>query len=140
MKNFIILALLFLGFSTTSQAQKSKSTPSAEKAFQQKFAGSTEAKWEMEKKNEYEVTFIMKGKKGSANFSGTGEWLETEMAIPTSDVPKAVSEAFIKAFAGAKIKEVYKIESKDGKNYFEIEYDLKGKTKEVKLDPSGKIM
>lgn len=140
MKNFIILVILCLGLSSIVQAQKSKTTPSAEKAFQQKFTGATEATWEIEKKNEYEVNFIMKGKKGSANFSGTGEWLETEMAIPTSDAPKAVSDGFAKAFAGAKIKEVYKIESKDGKNYFEIEYQLKGKTKEAKLDASGKTM
>ena len=140
MKNIIILALLCLGISTTIQAQKAKSTPAAEKAFKQKFAGATEVKWDMEKKNEYEASFVMKGKKGSANFSGTGEWLETEMAIPSTDAPKAVSDAFAKSFAGATIKEVYKIESKDGKNYFEIEYDLKGKTKEAKIDPSGKIM
>ena len=46
----------------------------------------------------------------------------------------------MEAFAGATIKEVYKIESKEGKNYFEIEYSLKGKTKEAKLDLTGKIM
>ena len=138
MKNLFILIVLCLGITLTTQAQKS--TPAAEKAFQQKFAGAKEVKWDKEKKNEYEASFVMKGKKGSANFSGTGEWLETEMAIPSSDAPKAVTDAFAKSFAGATIKEVYKIETKDNKNYFEIEYTLKGKTKEAKLDPSGKIM
>jgi outer membrane lipoprotein-sorting protein len=140
MKNIIIIALLCLGITTTTQAQKATSTPAAEKAFQQKFAGATAVKWEMEKKNDYEVNFTMKGKKGSANFSGTGEWLETEMAIPSAETPKAVSDAFAKAFSGATIKEVYKIETKEAKNYFEIEYTLKGKNKEAKIDPSGKIM
>ena len=32
------------------------------------------------------------------------------------------------------------IETSKGKNYFEIEYQLKGKTKEVKIDASGKIV
>jgi hypothetical protein len=49
-------------------------------------------------------------------------------------------DGFNKSYAGAIIKEVYKIESKEGKNYFEIEYSLKGKTKEAKLDLAGKIM
>jgi hypothetical protein len=82
----------------------------------------------------------MDGKKGSANFSGKGEWMETEMAIPQANTPKAVMDGFNKVFAGATIKEVYKIESKEGKNYFEIEYSLKGKIKEAKLDPTGKVM
>ncbi len=140
MKNIFIVALVCLSITTTLQAQKSNSTPAAEKAFQQMFAGATAEKWDMEKKNDYEASFMLKGKKGSANFSGTGEWLETEMAIPSSEAPKGVSDAFAKAFVGATIKEVYKIETKDGKNYFEIEYTLKGKTKEAKIDPSGKIM
>ena len=139
MKN-IIIALLCLGITLNTQAQKATSTPAAEKAFKQKFAGATDVKWDKEKKDEYEASFVLKGKKGSANFSGTGEWLETEMAIPSTDAPKAVTDAFAKAFAGATIKEVYKIETKDAKNYFEIEYTLKGKTKEAKINPLGKIM
>lgn len=57
-----------------------------------------------------------------------------------SNAPKSVLDGFNKAFACATIKEVYKIESKEGKNYFEIEYSLKRKNKEAKIDPSGKIM
>jgi hypothetical protein len=66
--------------------------------------------------------------------------METEMAIPQANTPKAVMDGFNKSYAGAIINEVYKIESKEGKNYFEIEYSLKGKTKEAKLDLAGKIM
>jgi hypothetical protein len=62
------------------------------------------------------------------------------MAIPKANTPKAVMDGFNKTYVGATIKEVYKIESKEGKNYFEIEFSLKGKTKEAKLDPTGKIM
>ena len=57
MKNFIILALLCLGLSTTSQAQKSKSTPSAEKAFQQKFAGAVENPFKLDPIYQIELTY-----------------------------------------------------------------------------------
>ena len=62
------------------------------------------------------------------------------MGIAIADAPAAVNTAFVKMFPTATIKEVYKIETSKGKNYFEIEYQLKGKTKEVKIDASGKIV
>jgi len=139
MKKYFIISIIMFSQIITN-AQKIKVTNEAQKAFQTKFPTAKEVKWEMESKNDYEASFVMDGKKGSANFSGKGEWMETEMAIPQLNTPKAVMDGFNKAFAGATIKEVYKIESKEGKNYFEIEYSLKGKTKEAKLDPTGKIM
>lgn len=139
MKKYLIICILILS-QTVLNAQKIKVTNKAQKAFQTKFPTAKEVKWEMESKDNYEAAFVMDGKKGSANFSGKGEWMETEMTIQQANTPKAVMDGFNKAFSGATIKEVYKIESKDGKNYFEIEYSLKGKTKEAKLDPTGKIM
>ena len=137
-KYFIIGILMFCQI--ISHAQKNKVTTEAQKAFQTKFPSAKEVKWEMESKDDYEASFVMDGKKGSANFSGKGEWMETEMGIPQANTPKAIIDGFNKAFAGATITEVYKIESKVGKNYFEIEYNLKGKTKEAKIDPTGKVM
>lgn len=140
MKHIFMILFLCIGLIATTYAQKNKVTPAAEKAFTQKFPTAIEVKWDKEGKDEYEASFVMDGKKGSVNFSGKGDWMETEMAIPQSKAPKYVLDGFNKAFAGATIKEVYKIDSKDGKNYFEIEYSLKGKSKEAKIDPSGKIM
>jgi len=139
MKKYFIISILMFS-QIIAHAQKNKVTDEAQKAFQAKFPTAKEVKWEMESKNDYEASFIMDGKKGSANFSGKGEWMETEMTISEANTPKAVMDGFNKAFAGATIKEVYKIESKEGKNYFEIEYSLKGKTKEAKLDLTGKVM
>jgi len=85
--------------------------------------------------------FIPVRKKGSANFSASGEWLETEMAIPQSATPQAVLDGFKKAHTGATIAAIYKRETKKGQNYFEIEYKVKGgKTKEAKLASDGKLM
>jgi hypothetical protein len=139
MKKYFIISILMFS-QIFSHAQKTKVTTEALKAFQTKFPTAKEIKWEMESKDDYEASFVMDGKKGSANFSGKGEWIETEMAIPKANTPKAVMDGFNKTYVGATIKEVYKIESKEGKNYFEIEFSLKGKTKEAKLDPTGKIM
>jgi hypothetical protein len=139
MKKYFIMSIIMFSQIIT-HAQKNKVTREAQNAFQTKFPAAKEVKWEMESKDNYEATFVLDGKKGATNFTGKGEWMETEMAIPQANTPKVVMDGFNKAFAGATIKEVFKIETKEGKNYFEIEYSLKGKTKEAKLDPTGKIM
>ena len=112
MKKYFIISILMFS-QIISFAQKSKVTIEAQKAFQTNFPTAKEVKWEMESKDDYEASFVMDGKKGSANFSGKGEWMETEMAIPQANTPKSVMDGFNKAFAGATIKEVYKIESKE---------------------------
>ncbi len=132
------MAIICMACITNVSAQKAKTPMAAEKAFQQKFPKAKEVTWEKEGKAEYEATFIQDGKKGSANFSPAGEWLETEMAISLAAAPKTVIDGFNKAFSGAVITEIFKIESKTGKNYFEIEYSVKGKKKEVKLNTDGK--
>ncbi len=141
MKHIFMGALLCMGLSTLAIAQKAIPTDAVIKAFRQKFPGAKDVKWDKENKHEYEAEFIQDGKKASANFSTSGEWLETEMAISQNATPQAVMDAFKKAHAGATITTVYKIEAKTGKNYFEIEYNVKGgKTKEAKLAPDGTLM
>ncbi len=133
----VLLAAVSIG---GLHSQGTKKPAALTKAFPAKFPNAKEVKWDKESKNEYEASFVQDGKKGSANFSTAGEWLETEMAIPQNAAPKAVIDGFNKAYAGAAITEVYKIESKTGKNYFEIEYTIKGKKKEAKLSSEGKSM
>lgn len=135
-----ILAILCLALTTIGFAQKIKPTPAVEKSFMQKFPNAKEIKWDKEGKDEYEAEFMMDGKKGSANFSAAGLWMETEMAIPQASTPKPVMDAFTKNFKTATITEVYKIESKEGKNYFEIEYTQSGKKSEAKISADGKLM
>ena len=69
MKKYFIISILMFS-QIISFAQKSKVTIEAQKAFQTKFPTAKEVKWEMESKDDYEASFVMDGKKGSANFSG----------------------------------------------------------------------
>lgn len=131
------MAIVCMAFNTIVPAQGIQTPSAVKNAFQQKFPNAREVKWAKEGKREYEAAFIQDGKKGSANFSETGEWLETEMAIPVSALPKAVIDGFHQKFPGADITEVYQIATSKGKNYFEIEYTVKGRKKEVKFDSNG---
>jgi len=60
------------------------------------------------------------------------------MPFALSALPKAVKDAFTKAFPAAAIQTGYLVESKGGKSEYEIEYTLNGKKKEAKFSPEGK--
>jgi len=135
-----ILVILCLCLTALLFAQKTKPTAAAAKAFRQKFPDAKTVTWGKEGKNAYEATFILDGRKGSANFYGTGEWMETEMSIPQSAAPTAVVDQFMKSFPGATITEVYRIETNKRKDNYEIEYNLKGRKKEARITADGKLL
>ncbi len=134
------MAIICLVSGTIIHAQKIKVSEIVQKAFSQKFPTAKNVKWDKEGKDEFEAAFEIDGKKGSANYNINGEWLETEIAINSNLVPKIVLEAVTKKHPTAIINNLFKIKSKAGKNYYEIEYTLQGKTKEAKVSTEGVIM
>ena len=114
-------------------------TAAAAKTFRQMFPKASGVKWEKENSREYEAGFLLDGRKMSANFSATGEWLETETPIEISSAPAVVMDGFTKSNPKAIVKQVYRIESKTQK-YFEVEYTINGRKKELKIAADGKTM
>lgn len=139
MKIKFILAIVCLSVISIVSAQV-KVPAAAENTFKKMFPTATKVKWDKESKTEYEASFELNGKKGSANFSSTGEWLETEKGVDVSAAPKVVINTVTTAWPKATIKEVFEIETKDGKHYYEIEYTINGKTKEAKVATDGKLI
>lgn len=135
-----MMAILCMAGIVIVTAQKTQVPVAVEKAFRSKFPDAENVKWEKENKDEFEATFLLNGKKGSANFSASGNWLETEIAVPQSAAPQKLLEGFGKKFPGAKVNEVFQISSAGGKDYFEIEYTLKGKKKETRLSAIGTVI
>lgn len=111
--------------------------PVVAKAFQIQFPEAREVKWEKESKTEYEASFIWKGKKSSASYSPSGQWMESEVAIDESELPAVVKAAFAKQQPGIKATAVYRIENAKKELYYEIEYTVKAKAKELKFDAKG---
>lgn len=140
MKKFIVIAMVCMANMVTVTAQKNQVPAAAEKAFRQKFPEAQHVTWDKESKDEYEAAFLLNGKKGSANFSASGHWIETEIAVAQSATPKIVIDGFSQKFPRAKVNEVFQISSASGKDHFEIEYTLKGKKKEVRLSTSGVVI
>lgn len=121
MKKIILVAVALISAGATGFAQIK--TPSAvTTAFQQRFPNATQIKWDKENAHEYEATFEWNGEKRSANYTDTGEWLETESPISFHELPENVKVAFNVAHQGASVKAVSKIETAKGISKFEIEF------------------
>ena len=121
----------------TSFAQ-SKTPTAAVAAFNQKFPNATKVKWDKESAHNYEAEFEWKGVNYSANFSDTGEWLETESPIAFNQLPEKVQSAFNIAHKEATVKAVAKIETSKGITKFEVEFKQGVKTVELFYTADGK--
>jgi Putative beta-lactamase-inhibitor-like, PepSY-like len=142
MKKIVVLLSACLLISLMGYSQKitpEKIPAPVKQAFAKKFPAATDVKYEMEKKA-YEVTFKDKGIEMSANFDATGKWLETETAIKESDLPKEVTAAVAKDFAGFKISEVAKIETTDKPLIYEMNLKNDKEGYEAQFSTKGDVL
>jgi hypothetical protein len=109
------------------------------KAFEKKFPAATGVKWDKENAHEYEAGFKLEGKSYSANFSNTGEWLETEGSIDFSQLPETVRQSFTTGHKTAIVKAAAKIETSKGIVKYEVEYKTGSKTKEIFYNEDGTV-
>lgn len=108
-----------------------------QKAFDQKFPNATAIKWDKENSHEYEASFEWKGEKHSANFSDSGEWLETESPSAFDQLPEKVQTVFNTSHNGATVKAVATIETSKGVTKYEVEFKQGGKTVELFYTANG---
>lgn len=131
------ILMIFLFLSAFANAQI-KVPPQVKTAFENRFTKAEKVSWGKENAHEYEAEFLLGGKHYSANFLADGKWKETEAEISKTDLPGSVLNAFNLKHAGNEIKICSKITGASGKIKYEIEYFVKGKTKEVLYDEEGK--
>ena len=138
MKKIIVLLSACLLFSLMGYTQKitpEKVPATVKQAFATKFPAATDVNYVLKQKC-YEVTCKDKGVGTSANFNATGKWLKTATAITESDLPKEVSTAIAKDFAGFKISEVTTMELPDKPLFYMM--DLKKGNEGYKVNFSAK--
>ena len=111
-------------------------------AFKQKFPHAEKVKWEKEKKDgtEWEASFTVKAATFSANFSEDGAWLKTEQVITASKLPKPVTKAIQKDYAGYKITEAEKVETEENALKYEVKIKSKKEEKELVYDENGVVV
>ena len=138
MKNFLLIAILLF----SSCVLQSSTPPEAVlKAFKQKFPDATNVKWGKESKTEWEASFILDDNlSASANFSTSGDWLETEKEIPVTRIPEVIVSAIQKADKNSKIVGGAVIENSKSETIYEADVKTGFKKKEVFYKPDGSII
>ena len=135
MKKLIIVAIIAMLSTTALHATEVPEV--VKKAFQQKFPTAKKVKWEKEKNNDFEASFILNDKEISAVYSIDGQLKETETEIAVSELPKSVIDALAKKDANAKIEEAEKIERSDNTIIYETEVKINKKKTELLFDSNG---
>lgn len=124
MRTLFTIVTLGLGFSlANAQTVKDAEVPTPVKdALKKQYPTAKVEKWEKEGAN-YEAELKINKVESSVVYDSNGKFLEAEIEIKTSELPKAVTEYINKNLAGKKVKEASKISSSDGKISYEAEVD-----------------
>ena len=97
MKKKILLFLLIICMVAGSlQAQLGKVPSEVTEAFKVKFPNAQKVEWK-DKIGSYEAEFVLDGFEMTADFSGKGEWEETDKKMSFDQVPAAVKDGFNKS-------------------------------------------
>lgn len=139
MKNIFIVFVAIIAISISASGQL-KVTEAAKKAFAAKFPNATDVKWGKENATEYEAEFKLNNQSISANFKTDGSWVETETTIKASELPAAVTNAINTKYPGNTITRAEKLEKPGGKILYETVIKVKGKKKEIEINPDGSFV
>jgi hypothetical protein len=140
MKKIFSLLLLYACMAAASYAQKKNIPAAVTNAFNAKFPGAAEVKWEKENSKELEANFKWNNATVSANFGLDGSWVETETTINVNDLPVAVTSAINTKYPGAIFRLTEKIEKPGDKIFYEAVIKVNGRKKELELLPDGSFV
>lgn len=142
MKTLNVLTILAIAIAFTSCAQNKyeKNAPqSVISSFASKFPKAKKIEWSKENESEWEAEFKMNNNEYSANFSNSGEWLETEYEIKTSDIPSNIKNILDDNFEDYDIESAEISETAQGNSY-EFEIDIGEQEYEVTIDHKGNLI
>ncbi|TNE55256.1 MAG: hypothetical protein EP338_04655 [Bacteroidetes bacterium] len=139
-----VMMVIACGILLTSQAcaqkkPKSEVPQPVKDAFVTKFPNVSKVKWEKEEGNEWEADFKMNKVAYSASFKASGEWIETEHEISSSELPEAVKNTLKIQFSDYEIDDAEMAETAHGTVY-EVKLEKGEQEMEVVLDATGKVM
>ena len=148
----IALVLLIIGVQAQEKKDHSKFEKKTvipervKKAFAAKYPNVKNVKWDLEKQGQYEAEFKLAKVKTSVLIDENGSVLEVENEINKKELPQAVQNTLKTDFSGYEIEEMEKVEAngvvtyemdaEQGKEEFELVFDVNGKllSKEVEKE------
>jgi len=139
MRTLILTAAILFVASATLFAQ-TEVPPEVEDAFDTRFPAAEDVVWEMEAADVYEADFEQNGQEVSALFAETGEWLETETAITTEQLPDVITKVIQEKMPDHEIMSMESIESNDGDITYEVVLENGDESVEIVFSAGGDII
>lgn len=110
-----------------------------QKAFEKKYPAEDDPDWEIDSNGNYESHFKIKGIKYRADYRPNGQWIETETSIDEKDLPKAIKKIIKEKYDGD-IAEVEKVDHYSKGLFYDVEFNRKGKNKDVEFKEDGIVI
>lgn len=127
---------------TCSNAQLSETEKiKIEANFKDKYPDAKKVSWGKDSHGNYEAKFEQNDEKYRADFSPTGDWIETENNIKFKQLPKVVQEAVEKNYDKDDIEEIEKVNHFQKGLFYDVEFNAKGSEKiDIEYNGLGKII
>jgi len=129
-----------MAFSACLPVAKDKVPDEVKTAFQQKYPGEDDPNWQIDKNGNFEAQFKKDGKRYRADFSPQGPWIETELTLKKKDLPKAVQVKIKSEYDTFKIVEIEEVDHSSKGRFYDVEFSLLGKKKDVEFNESGQVL
>jgi uncharacterized membrane protein YkoI len=140
----VIIAVVLNGCSLFTQEVKLEDvSPAAQAAIEAYTSGEGIEKITHEEEGEkqfYKVEYTNNGRKFELEVDKDGEVLEAEEIVTLEDLPPAAQETVKKEIAGSEIKELALMETTEGKNFYEVEFEKDGKEHKLKIAEDGTVL
>ena len=139
--SFVIIVIVGAGPVLFAQVLSNQVPATVRQAFRAKFPAVRSPAWKIKSDGNYEAEFTLKRKEIAAKFDVIGKWIETESAMPRSQLPTAVSAAIAQEFKGYKIVETQTVQRWDATRLiYEVHLENAVDIVKLQLYPDGTIL
>lgn len=138
---YIITLLLVLFIGSAMNCQSDGKVPDVVKdSFKSKYPNENDPDWHQDKNGNYESNFKKDGKHYKADFSPTGQWIETERRLKKNDLPEAIQLKLNEDFDNYKIVEIEEVQHASKGLFYDVELKKDGKKQDVEFSKNGTII
>jgi hypothetical protein len=133
---------LFTSSPTTAQVLLQNRVPVAVMtAFREKFPHAGAAAWKIKSDGNYEAEFTLKRREIAAKFEAAGKWIETESAIPRSQLPAPIQASIAEKFKDYRIVETQTVQRwDDPRLIYEVHLERGAEIVKAQLYADGAIL
>lgn len=109
-------------------------------AFEKKYPDERSPKWGVDRNGNFEAAFKDDGEKYRADFTPSGEWIETENNIKEKELPEVIRQIIKEQFQDYKIVELERVAHAKKGFFYDVEFKKDGKKMDVEFNEQGEVI